>query len=159
MTVSDFWNILPVMDDDKSHTFHCQRLHVTVHFPWVVLNTTELVHTCFYPVNGVCMLCLTLFWDSRLRLSCWSLFSPNPHTPLLSISLKKHSSLHHWNTQVHTQIYINTMWGDSYQPLSPQKNTEHSEMWCEQWRMLNWLTEHTVKQRMKVLKWVTVNSM
>lgn len=27
---------------------------------------------------------------------------------------------------------------------------------CEQWCMLNWLTEHTVKQRMEVLKWKTV---
>ena len=39
------------------------------------------------------------------------------------------SSLEHTGTHTNTQIYINTIWDDLYQPLSPQKHTEHSEMW------------------------------
>lgn len=39
------------------------------------------------------------------------------------------SSLKHTGIHTNTQMYINTMWGDSYQPPFPQKHTQYSEMW------------------------------
>lgn len=119
-----------------------------------MMNSAEWcrgVDACCLQVSGVCCV-LTLFWDSRLWLSCcWHHFSPNPHTPLLSISLKTHSSLHHWNTHMwntHTHTNIH-----QYREVATLPTEPHGAQWdvnsdaC--WT--DW--QHTVKQRMEVLRW------